>query len=314
MSRHSGGWFKVQRSLTSPESDIGSNGYRLAILVTLFGWANLGESTIQWNGKPRKIGRGQVVIGLRKLGDHLKFTKDCVRRQLDYLRLRDTIQHETATEGTLITLLNFEKYQENPNVLAQDCDTDATRINRESAMTRDGTRPPNEEYKNKRNIYTPEFETIWIKYPEGEKAKAFKAFKKYITANRLEDFGKAVDNYLKDCKANSRYLKHLSSFIGSDRTTHPWEEWISKELLVAAASKNVTHVERIWEAMTKFGHGNHLAGDEYKRHKDKVADFLGSEALRAVVACGGWSKIFQFGNEFQTKSVLREAFQTARVA
>lgn len=147
MSRFEHGHILVHRSMTSGESDIGTNGHRLAILVTLISWANWkdGERTVQCNGKPRKLQRGQVLIGVRELADHLGFSKDTVFRQLKYLCERDTIRKEAATEGTLVTILNYDQYQSLTKILRQDCDTDATGAGHDPGRPPNASRTPIEE-------------------------------------------------------------------------------------------------------------------------------------------------------------------------
>lgn len=233
MARHSNGWVKVHRKLTSPDSDIGTNGYRLAILVTLIAWANRDESTIQFNGKPRKITRGQVVIGLRDFAEHLGFSKDTVFRQLQYLCLRDTICKEAATEGTLITITNYEQYQDNLNDARQDCDKGATDAGLDSGRQPNASEPPNGEEKNRRReeyIYPSDFEEFWNQYPEGVKQAAFRAYKKQIkTEADRERLRAAITNYFAECAAKKSYKKHFSSFLGSDRTQKPWVEFVERK-------------------------------------------------------------------------------------
>ncbi len=292
MARFDNGWVKVYRKLTSPESDIGSNGYRLAIFTTLLAWANREESTVQWNGKPRKILRGQVVIGVRNFADHLGFSKDTVFRQISYLCLRDTICKEVATEGTLITIPKYEEYQDVPKEVRQDCDTDATLAGRDSGRQPNASEPPNGEVKNIRSktVYTQEFESLWEKMPEGIKQKAFKAFQKL---KATEGLNTALDNYLSDCKASNRFKMHLSSFIGSDRTTHPWIEFVSPRAVSAARQNTSSLVDVVISAVSKHSAGLHLSGEQWEAHKRKIEKSVGPDAWALISRFGGWQKIHE---------------------
>lgn len=88
---------------------------------------------------------------------------------------------------------------------------------------------------NKEYIYSEEFESIWKKYGSGSKQVAAERFKKYITASKLENFKQAVDNYLAECAALSRYLKDLSTFIGTGKgkSVHYWLEYVNKKPTVS---------------------------------------------------------------------------------
>jgi hypothetical protein len=82
MARFDGGWIKLHRSIAL--SDIGQNGHCLAILVTILIWASRFPSTVRWKGRAREIPAGSVLVGIRELATHLRFSKDTVYRQLSY--------------------------------------------------------------------------------------------------------------------------------------------------------------------------------------------------------------------------------------
>jgi hypothetical protein len=80
----------------------------------------------------------------------LRFSKDTVYRQLSYLSGRDTIEIETSTRGTLVTIRNWEKYQDTLGSVRQEeaitCDTA-----KDTNATRTGRQPTlNGELKNVR--------------------------------------------------------------------------------------------------------------------------------------------------------------------
>jgi hypothetical protein len=109
MSRFENGWIKFYRKAI--EGDIGSNGYLLAIWTTLLSWATVKETTVLWEGKPRKVPPGSVVCGMQELADQLKFSKTTVYKWVHYLQKRESISLEARTQGSLITICNWEQYQ-----------------------------------------------------------------------------------------------------------------------------------------------------------------------------------------------------------
>lgn len=109
MARFSNGWVKIHRKALL--GDIGSNYIRSGLFGTLVAIANLQESTAVWNGRPRKIHRGELVTSLKELAELGDVDEKTVNRHLKYLALRETIILEKSRTGTFIKFLNFEQYQ-----------------------------------------------------------------------------------------------------------------------------------------------------------------------------------------------------------
>ncbi|MBO6629932.1 MAG: hypothetical protein JJ939_16075, partial [Alphaproteobacteria bacterium] len=107
----SGGLFTVDRSIW--EHDLFSDEPMTEREAWL--WL-IGEAA--W--KPRKvrlgyslidIERGQLTHSVRFMADKWKWNKDRVARFLNMLKNRDMIETGTATGQTVITICNYEKFQ-----------------------------------------------------------------------------------------------------------------------------------------------------------------------------------------------------------
>lgn len=109
MARHSNGWIKIYRSAIL--GDIGSNYIRSGLFGALVAIANIKQSTVDWNGKPRKLERGELVTSLRELAELGEVDTKTVRKHLKYLKERETISIQSCTSGTFIKIINYEKYQ-----------------------------------------------------------------------------------------------------------------------------------------------------------------------------------------------------------
>lgn len=97
------------------------------------------------------------------------------------------------------------------------------------------------------NISLFDFEPIWSILPEGSKQLAKKRFEKYITVQKnYDDLLKATMHYVEFCKTKNQYLKHLSTFIGTERTTQYWKEFIEKPNM-----KNIQD-KKLGSDMSKF--------------------------------------------------------------
>jgi hypothetical protein len=110
MARFDNGWVKIHRKAVL--GDIGSNFTRGGLFYCLIAIANIQDSTVSWRGKPRKLARGEIVTSYRELSQLGEVDPKTVRRCLDYLVIRETIQLESCSNGTLIRILNYSKYQD----------------------------------------------------------------------------------------------------------------------------------------------------------------------------------------------------------
>lgn len=75
-----------------------------------------------------------------------------------------------------------------------------------------------------------DFETAYQTYPRKiGKAAGMKSLLKQIkTQTDFEDFSRAVENYAKAViGSEEKYIKHFSSFVGSERSDYPWREWVN---------------------------------------------------------------------------------------
>lgn len=146
VARFDGGWIKVYREIIG--TDISKNPTRLSLFIHLVAFANIEETWVEWNGKPRVCPRGSLVTSYRELAREIGTDKGTVERQLKYLALRDTVVVETETRGTFITVKNYSEYQDNK--------TNIRTVTRHSVDTgadtgTDTDRDSNEESKNIRS-------------------------------------------------------------------------------------------------------------------------------------------------------------------
>ncbi len=71
----------------------------------------------EWKG--RKVVRGQVIIGTNKLGDDLGLSRQQVRTALKKLIKTNEITTEATNKYTVITITNWDRYQEERTSLNQ---------------------------------------------------------------------------------------------------------------------------------------------------------------------------------------------------
>jgi len=170
MTRFSGGFVKIWRSLFNTHYD----GYDMAILSWIFANANYVDGktpVITPNGR-LIIRRGQLVTSIREIEDVTKFSKNLILRRLKLYAEEGIIGTLKTTRGTIITILNYDKYQCSENSHNEKWDTweDTSRDTSEDAardtsedtsgdIIKELKKGKNE--KKERNIYPPLSET-WL--------------------------------------------------------------------------------------------------------------------------------------------------------
>jgi hypothetical protein len=148
--------------------DIGSSFVRQGLFDALIAFANLQSSTVDWNGKPRKLQRGELVTSMQELASLGGIDPKTVSKHLKYLQQRETIFVEKCTTGTFIKINKFEQYQSQdaegsgraPDGMANGMDNDLPTawIHIEELK--------NKRMKERKNtvFFSEKFEKAWTEY------------------------------------------------------------------------------------------------------------------------------------------------------
>ncbi|MDD4410872.1 MAG: hypothetical protein PHE32_04165 [Candidatus Shapirobacteria bacterium] len=104
------GWIKIHKRISKWEWYDDANTFRVFFHLLI----SVNHKDKQWH--EILIKRGQVLVGIEKLGKKLKLTRQQVRTSLDKLILTNEITKSTTSLYTIITVNNFNKYQLNNQV------------------------------------------------------------------------------------------------------------------------------------------------------------------------------------------------------
>lgn len=136
------GFIKLHRKILDWQwyDDINTKVVFLHLLLT----ANYEDKS--WHGI--QIKRGQLIISLSNLAEETCLTLKQVRLALDKLKRTNEIVTKGHTRYTLVTIVNYEKYQINEKVEGKQ-----RAYNRANRGQTKGNNIRNKEYKEERNIY-----------------------------------------------------------------------------------------------------------------------------------------------------------------
>lgn len=104
------GWVCLHRKLL--DNPICEKADYLAVWVHLLLMANHKETTFIWNNKKQVLKAGQLLTGRKKLSKKTGVAESQVYKILKYLELEQQIEQQKTTKYTVITIVNWDRYQD----------------------------------------------------------------------------------------------------------------------------------------------------------------------------------------------------------
>jgi len=145
--RMDNGWVVINRNIWS--GDMRDDPALKFVWITLIVWANWRDGSDRVGRQQITLSRGQLVTGRKELSINTGLTEQVVRRCLNDLEMNQRINQESTKNGTVITILNYDKYQsiENKQQPSLNQPNNQTSTNNEPTMNQTSTN--NEPYINK---------------------------------------------------------------------------------------------------------------------------------------------------------------------
>ena len=146
------GWIKLNRQMQ--DHWIWNDGEydKAHAWIDLIMLANHEDKDVVFDYEVVKICRGQFITSIRKLANRWKWSTE---RTLKYLRLleqAEMVHRDSNTKRTLITIVNYDKYQDVPNT-SEDTDEDTNRTQTEHGSAHGSDTNKNiKNDKNEKNI------------------------------------------------------------------------------------------------------------------------------------------------------------------
>ena len=180
------------------------------------------ELTVSVNNKPVKVYRGQLCYSISFLSKAWSTTPSYVRHFLKHLKLWQAINMESDKGQTLITICNYNKYQDKETVNDKGYVENSTR----QRQGNDNNTKKDKELKNKEvitpNPFDADFEIVWQEYKPyemGTKGNKKTSLKSYITARKKTDhetIRNGVTRYIQHCHATQCKTKHFSTWLNQE--------------------------------------------------------------------------------------------------
>ncbi|MDE2106835.1 MAG: hypothetical protein KGL39_56995 [Patescibacteria group bacterium] len=216
------GYFSIERDLLSHEMWLRDPFSRGQAWVDLIGLANHKAGYIRLGGLRVDILRGQCGWSEVRLAQRWKWSRGKVRRFLDELEMDQMITTKTAIRTTIITICNYDKYQNHSTPNDTPNDTPNGQVTVHQTDTNNNEKNDKNDKKRKKE-YTSDFENLWSAYPRKDGSKS-KAFEIYLRALRdgvtHETITGKVSEYARSVFGKEqKYVAHFTTWLNGRR----WE-------------------------------------------------------------------------------------------
>ena len=191
------GWIKVYRSLIDNPKRIRSS--RLALWIYILLSVNYAPGKTFLCGKEITLNPGQGVFSTPDLARKLCEPVSVIRRSLEWFESEQQIEQRKTNQGTVITVLNWDKYQQSEQPSEQLVNNDRT-----TSEQRVNNLPIIKELKKnkkEKKIYGDEYHNVKLTDEEFEKLKA--EFPDW--QDRIERLSEYI------AKVGDKYKNHLAT-------------------------------------------------------------------------------------------------------
>ena len=103
------GWVAIHRQLL--ENPMANKPDYMNLWIHLLLMANHKETTFIWNGKKQILKPGQLLTGRKKLSKKTGISPSKTYRILKYLENEQQIEQQKTNKYTVITIVNWDRYQ-----------------------------------------------------------------------------------------------------------------------------------------------------------------------------------------------------------
>lgn len=199
------GWIKIHRKILENPIICKDSDY-LAVWIYLLLNATHKEIPALFKGKKIILQKGQLITGRKSMSNQLKISESKIYRIINDFKSEQQIEQQTSNQNSLISILNWDKYQQieqqNEQQMNNERTTDEQPVNTNKNVKND------KKVKNERNnIPASEVETS-----SADTAKA----------NRKHKYGEYQNVLLKDEELQTlkreyenweELIKHLDEYI-----------------------------------------------------------------------------------------------------
>lgn len=211
------GYIKVWRKVEDSFINLDSETFHLWITLLLL--ANHKENEFMFNGSKMVCKQGQFISGRKTLSDRTGISESKIYRLLNIFELEHLIEQQKTNLFSIISIVNYSQYQSNEQQVEQPMNNQRTTseqpVNTNNTLIR--------TKKNEKEVYTPEFEAFWLKYPKAVGKK--EAYRHYRATVQTEadrgDLETALKNYISSKRVKDGFIQDGSTWMNN------WKDFVN---------------------------------------------------------------------------------------
>lgn len=142
------GWIKIHRKILENPIICKDSDY-LAVWIYLLLNATHKEIPALFKGKKIILQKGQLITGRKSMSNYLKISESKIYRIINDFKSEQQIEQQTSNQNSLITILNWDKYQQNEQQNEQQMNNERT-TNEQQVNTNKNVK----NIKNDKNVTT----------------------------------------------------------------------------------------------------------------------------------------------------------------
>ncbi|MBV1759074.1 MAG: hypothetical protein KMY55_14700, partial [Dethiosulfatibacter sp.] len=207
------GWIKLYRNLFEKSIWKNSTPEQKVIFIVVLLLANHKHNQWEWNGEKFTCQPGQFVTSLESLLNHSgkNISIQKIRTALKKFIKYEFLTWETTSTGSLITIVNWDKYQTQEQNVADESNDDQQPTNKQSTHNKNVN-------NSKKYKYTESFEKFYSIYPRADqKQQTFNNWKRRLKEYSDVDLIEAASKYkaqMIEEKREKEYMTNSSNFLG----------------------------------------------------------------------------------------------------
>ena len=206
------GFIKLHRSFKDWYGS--SDPYRLSLWIHILLLANHAPKKWLFKGNPYDVKRGQCITSRKTLSEVSGVSQSKIQRLLVEFEKEGQIEQQTSNISRLITITNYNKYQDNEQQMNNKRTTDEQQMN---------TNKKNKNIKNEKKQKEGWFLEFWKQYPISQRQGKEVALKRFLSTvedeTKLACFKKAFIKYINSEKVKKGFILRGSRWFGE------WEDW-----------------------------------------------------------------------------------------
>lgn len=254
------GWIKLHRQVLDNPVVCKDSEY-FAVWCYLLLEATHQDKSIVFNGKRITLQPGQLITGRKSVSEKFNIEESKVQRILKTLESEHQIEQQTSNKNRLITIVNWQMYQESEQQNEQQVNNKCTTSEQQVNTNKNVKNEKNEKNEKKKKTSCPKepgkesgrFDAFWAVYPrKTAKAAASKAWNKIKPD---EELTKTIVCAVEKQKSSEQWRRDNGQYIPYPATWLNGRRWEDDGIIavVDEAKEGKTHEENIRDAQGEWG-------------------------------------------------------------